>query len=79
MILLPLKYLDELKTTSPWGIPMTLYSLGQNYRKLGERAAASGDKVEAARNFNEAITSFEESRKYYEGIKNEGSRCVNEQ
>jgi tetratricopeptide (TPR) repeat protein len=64
-----LKIFNELRTTEPWGIPMTLYSLGQNYRKLGERADVSGDKYEARKNFNEAITSIEESRKYYEGIK----------
>ncbi len=66
-----LKIFNELRTTLPWGIPMTLYSLGQNYRKLGERADASGDKYEAGKNFNDAIKSLEESRKYYEGIKDE--------
>ncbi len=67
-----LKIFTELKTNA-WGIPMTLYSLGQNYRKLGERADASGDKYEARKNFNEAVTSLEEARKYYEGIKDEGT------
>jgi tetratricopeptide (TPR) repeat protein len=68
-----LKIFNEIRATAPWGIPMTLYSLGQNYRKLGERADASGDKYEARKNFNEAITSLEESREHYEGIKDEGS------
>ncbi len=68
-----LKIFSELRATAPWGIPMTLYSLGQNYRKLGERADASGDKYEARKNFNEAVTSLEEAKKYYEGIKDEGS------
>jgi tetratricopeptide (TPR) repeat protein len=68
-----LKIFKELITTAPWGIPMTLYTLGQNYQKMGERADASGNKNEAGKNFHDALTSFQKSLKYYEGVKNEGT------
>ncbi len=71
-----LRIFSELVTSAPWGIPMTLYSIGENYQKLGERADASGDKDEAARKFNDALSSFKETLKYYEGIKNEGSVAI---
>jgi len=68
-----LRIFRELITSAPWGIPMTINSLGENYQKLGERANASGDNYEAIKNFNEAITSFEGSLNYYEGKKDETS------
>lgn len=68
-----LKIFQGLINSAPWGIPMTLYSLGQNYQKLGERAESSGDKYEAGKNFNDALTSFQKSVQYYEGKKDEGT------
>jgi tetratricopeptide (TPR) repeat protein len=67
------KIFQKLKTKVPWGIPITLYALGENHRKLGEKAEASGDKDEAAKDLNNALISFDEALKYYEGIKDEGS------
>ena len=68
-----LRMFQGLTTTAPWGVPLALYSLGQNYQKQGERSDASGDKYEAVKNFNYALTSFQKSLEFYEGIKNESS------
>jgi tetratricopeptide (TPR) repeat protein len=70
------KIFQGLRATAPWGIPIALDVLGQNYQKLGEKADASGDKDEAVKNFKDALTSFKGTLKFYEEIKNEGSVAI---
>jgi tetratricopeptide (TPR) repeat protein len=71
-----LRIFRELITSAPWGIPMTLFSLGESYQKIGDKADASGDKNDARKNFNDALISFQESLKYYEGIKDFSSVVI---